>query len=1123
MLGQSGQSSSMKKSSSGSQQGSAQRTITSFFTAPPKTPKTPSAQSARPAASLSGSSKVTSKADDMFMDLDEAPTSSSRPVPMMIDGDGDNSEMSATRPSQRKRRMIIDDDEDDDEKPDVASNVDEDKSASKRSRTLDDFEVQSNEMKTPSARRSIDLLRTYRSGGSPVTPQSTVPASSPGTTPGSKSTPFSTDKKRERAEDFKKRNDERYSWLLDERDADGRRPGEEGHDPRTLFIPKHAWAKFSAFEKQFWEIKAAHWDTVVFFKKGKFYELYEKDADIAHQEFDWKLTDRVNMKMCGVPDHSFDIWAAQFIAKGYKIAKVDQVESLVAKEIREKKQGSSSAKEDKIIRRELTMILTSGTLVDPSLLTDDMSTYCMAIKEEIVSDNSAPTFAICFVDTSTAQFQISYFEDDVDRTKFETLIVQLKPKELVLEKGLVNPKTLRLLKNCLSDPILNFLHPDKEFWDAQTTADNISKSQYFAENKDFPEVIKGISQNELAMSALGGLLSYLKTLKLDKDLASIGNFKVYDPLQSSGTLVLDGQTLLNLEIFENSADGTSNGTLFKLLNRCITPQGKRLFKSWVCHPLRDKNAINARLDAVEDLFNNEDMQDTLASCFKRLPDVERSIARIHSGTCRVKDFVSALRAFESIADLFTKIKDVISQFSSSRLISLFSEGFPKELSETLKFFDEAFDHAEAFSSGEIVVRAGYDDPYDVANRAYEDVENEFAEYKKEQQKELGCKNLNYKDMGKDLYQLEVPAKVNVPKDWKLMSKTQSVHRYHTRKIESLLVRFLEVREGREEALRNVRSRLYARFDEHYRMWLRVVQTVAEIDCYLGLAVCRSGLGSPLCRPEFVDSDTNFMEIKDLRHPCLQSDFGKDFIPNDVAIGMNEKSKIILLTGPNMGGKSTLLRQSCIAVIMAQLGCYVPASSCRLTTFDRIFTRIGANDNILAGQSTFMVELSETSKILREATPKSLVILDELGRGTSTFDGYAIAFAVLHHLITRVGCLGLFSTHYGMLTREFENNALVSLNYMNFVSDEERRDVTFLYKLVQGVCPKSFGMNVALMAGVPNAIVDQADEIAAQFENNLRMNHIQDASAHGVRMSRHADFAQLWHGKAGSAKAILKSL
>lgn len=265
-------------------------------------------------------------------------------------------------------------------------------------------------------------------------------------------------------------------------------------------------------------IQAKHWDTVVFFKKGKFFELYENDADIGHQQFDLKLTDRVNMRMVGVPESSFHHWASQFIAKGYKVAKVEQMENAVGKAIRDKK---SLKKEDKIIRRELTSVLTAGTLVDGGFLTSDMSTYCMAIKEICPNESSAPKFGICFVDTSTAEINISFFDDDTDRTQFETLITQINPKELVLEKGSFSKKSMRILVNNLSNPQFNHLNPDTEFWNTENTLDELRNGSYFEPTDEmndgdipdsWPSAIKIASKEPAACSALGGLLYYLRTV-----------------------------------------------------------------------------------------------------------------------------------------------------------------------------------------------------------------------------------------------------------------------------------------------------------------------------------------------------------------------------------------------------------------------------------------------------------------------------------------------------------------------------------------------------------------------------------------------------------------------------------
>lgn len=302
----------------------------------------------------------------------------------------------------------------------------------------------------------------------------------------------------------------RYHWLVDVRDADKNRPDHPDYDPRTLFIPSEQWPRFSPFEKQYWEIKSKLYDTVVFFKKGKFYELYEDDATIGHQEFDLKLTDRVNMRMVGVPESSLEMWASQFVAKGHKIARVDQRETALGKEMREK--GGKSSKGDSIIKRELACVLTGGTLVEEAMLQDEMSTFCVAIKED--DSTETPSFGIAFVDTATGSFSLSEFVDDVDLTKFETFVAQIRPKELILEKGAISKRAIRILKNNTAvTTIWNKLKPEKEFWDASTTVREVNSRGYFEKDDgEWPDVLHSMVSKQLAMSAMGALLCYLQSV-----------------------------------------------------------------------------------------------------------------------------------------------------------------------------------------------------------------------------------------------------------------------------------------------------------------------------------------------------------------------------------------------------------------------------------------------------------------------------------------------------------------------------------------------------------------------------------------------------------------------------------
>ncbi|KAJ9605187.1 DNA mismatch repair protein msh6 [Cladophialophora chaetospira] len=876
----------------------------------------------------------------------------------------------------------------------------------------------------------------------------------------------------------------RHAWLEDIRDIDRNPPGHPDYDPRTLYIPPMAWKDFSPFEKQYWEIKQKFWDTIVFFKKGKFYELYENDATVGHQLFDLKLTDRVNMRMVGVPESSLELWANQFVAKGFKIARVDQKETALGKNMRERDEKPSAfgpkKSKDQVIKRELACVLTAGTLVDGAMLQDDMSTYCVAIKESEIDD--LPAFGVAFVDTATGEFHISEFVDDADLTRFETFIAQTRPQELLLEKGGVTAKTLRILKNNTGPTtIWNYLKPGKEFWEGHITAKEIEAEGYFS--TEWPKVLEEAKEKDLLMSALGALIQYLRTLKIERDLVTIGNFTWYDPIRKATSLVLDGQTLINLEVFSNSYDGGIEGTLFQLLNRCITPFGKRLFKQWVCHPLMDTKKINARLDAVDSLNADAKIRDRFTSQMSRMPDLERLISRVHAKTCKVQDFVKVLEGFEQIDHTMSLLQDSTGKPRDSEgVIGQLIAAMP-DLGPRLKYWHDAFDRTKAKENGILVPEPGVEEDFDNSQATITSINKKFDALIKKWRDELGSSKICYRDNGKEIMQMEVPLKIKVPKDWDQMSATASVKRYYFPELRALVRKLQEAQETHSQVVKDVKAKLCAKFDEHYEIWLAAVKIIAQLDCLISLAKASTSLGHPSCRPEFVNEDPETgkatLELVDLRHPCLLARVD-DFIPNDIVLG-GTNPNLTLLTGANAAGKSTVLRMTCIAVIMAQIGCYLPCESARLTPFDRIMSRLGAQDHIFAAQSTFFVELAETKKILSEASPRSLVILDELGRGTSSHDGVAVAQAVLHHLASHVGCLGFFATHYHSLATEFAHHPEVCAKRMKILVDDADRRVTFLYKLEEGTAEGSFGMHCASMCGIREGVIERAEEAAKEWE------------------------------------------
>ncbi|KAI0761142.1 DNA mismatch repair protein Msh6 [Irpex lacteus] len=936
----------------------------------------------------------------------------------------------------------------------------------------------------------------------------------------------------------KKSAEDPFEFLLDPRDKDGVRPGQPGYDPRTLYIPKKAWLTFTPFEKQFWEIKQNHYDTVLFFQKGKFLELYEEDARIGHQEFDLKLTQRVKMSMVGVPEQSFNQWAAKFLAKGYKVGRVEQAETALGAEMRVaadkgKKKGGGSAEDkgkDKIVRRALNKVYTNGTLVDEALLTDEQAGHCVSIREEGEEDPKLGTqkFGLCVLDSSTSEFNLSAFEDDVCRTRLETMLRQLRPKEIIFTKGNLSVPTTRLLKavlpgNCIwtslresegfsfEDTIkeLKVLYPKGEEEDNDADMEGIPHGL----SASVPEAIRSMIMYNGAVEALGSMIWYLRTLNIDKDILSMKNFNIYDPMKRGEGLVLDGQTLAHVEVLLNS-EGTDDGTLIKLLGKCVTPAGKRLFRIWLCMPLREIADINARLDAVDDLIDHPTFEAEFTDVAKGLPDLERIVSRIHARNCRVKDFLKVLESFKKLSKGLAAMANTAESFKSKSIPGLLRSA--PDLLPHLKHVKSMFKLSED-NADELIPEEGKDEEYDAIVKEITDLEKSLNNDLKKLEREVGF-DLKYWHSAqgtKDIYQVQTKAgQKNIPRSWTKSGGTKAVARYTVPELAADIRSLKEARELRNTAIKNFRSRVYAEFDIDRSVYLRAIRVLSELDCLFSLARSSIALGEPSCRPEFVEGDCAFVDFEELRHPALSisAGFRGDFIPNSVKLG-GDVARIALLTGPNMGGKSTAMRMTAVGVIMAQLGMRVPASRARLCPVDSILTRMGAYDNMFSNASTFKVELDECCKILRDATPRSLVILDELGRGTSTYDGMAIAGAVLHQLASQTLALSFFATHYGSLTDDFAYHPNIRNMHMSTLVDDEKRELVFLYKLTEGVASSSFGTHVANLAGVPMSIVERADVVSKDFakqfkekiEGKRKNNTVGGRLPHTVQ----ADFAYLF--------------
>ncbi|KAG9484465.1 hypothetical protein GDO78_010050 [Eleutherodactylus coqui] len=849
---------------------------------------------------------------------------------------------------------------------------------------------------------------------------------------------------------------EKLEWLQDGRRKDAKRKKQDDadYDPGSLYVPDDFLNKCTPGMRKWWQLKSQHFDTVIFYKVGKFYELYHMDAVIGVNELGLMFM-KGTWAHSGFPEIAFGRFSDVLVQKGYKVARVEQTETPEMMEARCKSM-SHPTKFDKVVRREICRIITKGTqtysVLDGSP-SESHSKYLLCLKEKINnSSGQQRIYGVCFVDTSVGKFYVGQFHDDRHCSRFRTLVAHYPPVQILFEKCNPSLDTKKVLKSCLSSSIQEGLSPHSQFWDASKTLKVLAEEGYFVKDSKedqkngdtLPPVLKAMisdsdslgltagEKHELALSALGGCVFYLKKCLIDQELLSMANFNEYVPVDVESTqtsasffaktsqrMVLDGVTLTNLELLQNGTNGSTEGTLLEKLDTCFTPFGKRLLKQWLCAPLCNPFSINDRLNAVEDLIAIPGKVSEVGELLKRLPDLERLLSKIHSigsplksqnhpdsravmyeettySKKKIADFLSALEGFKVMREVIMIMEDAFDDFKSNilkQVVGLKDQNpkgrFP-DLSVELKRWDTSFDHEKARKTGVITPKAGFDPDYDEALRDIKTEEQNLSGYLEKQRKRLGCKSIAYWGTAKNRYQMEIPESVterNLPEAYELKSTKKGFKRYWTKAIENMFGDLVNAEERRDAALKDCMRRLFYNFDKNYKEWQTAVECIAVLDVLICLAQYSRGGDGPVCRPDVLlpDGTAPFLELRGSRHPCItKTFFGDDFIPNDIVIGCEDEevedssAHCVLVTGPNMGGKSTLLRQAGLVVVMAQLGCYVPAEVCKLTPVDRVFTRLGASDRIMAGESTFFVELSETSSILQHATEHSLVLLDELG-------------------------------------------------------------------------------------------------------------------------------------------------
>lgn len=947
------------------------------------------------------------------------------------------------------------------------------------------------------------------------------------------------------------------------RDIEKRKPEDPDYDERTLYVPSSFLDSQTPALRQWWLIKQKNMDAILFFKMGKFYELFNEDAVVGVNVLDiaYMKGDETKPAHAGFPEISYEKYSKQLIDKGYRVIRIEQTETPAMMEDRCRETGRRG-KFDKVVQREVCRITTKGTQmlgIMESVFHSSQNQYLLALRQtpDTTSNNGKIcVFGVCFVDVTIGRVHMGQFSDDRNLSRLNILLAHHTPAEILYERGNLSHEAHQTILR--SGALLTLLKPKKEFWTLKQSMLHLKTHSIFRGDGgrfEWPAFIRELfddsdesadnlllaepkSCHEQALYAFSAIVYYLQSHLIADQVLSCATFELYHtPLDQSGTekigelngkevrlnppMILDHIALKNLEIFQNSLGG-SDSTLFTSIDYCKTHFGQRLLKNWLCSPLCETRQIENRLDAVEALINNENasIMNEIVHALSQTPDLERLLSKIKSqcfkseSDCRavmfdsdqyskakITSFINLLQSFKKLRKFILSISTRSQECKSTvlrRLLTFTTEGglYP-DYSQTLEYFETAFDHDVARKTGKIIPALGVDNKYDDCQEKIEKIKEQLDSYLEEQKSELKCRHLEYFGSAKNRYQIQVPEAYckKVPSEYRIETTRKGFKRYYTPTIDKLFQKLTVCEEEMKRTLDSIMSTIFEQFSRKFKLWSSAIECMATLDVLQSIATYVRSLKAQdidLCRPEFADHrDSPILSYSSGRHPALVK-LSSDYIANDLVLD----NRTILLSGANMGGKSTLMRQTATMVILAQIGSFVPASRLLMTPVDRIFSRLGASDRLIEGDSTFYTELVETSAMIQCATNRSLLLLDELGRGTSTYDGTAIAFATLKEISENIRCRCLFSTHYHTLVRDFDANDKVKLAHMackvekdsdcELDADPLKENITFLYKIAEGPVGRSYGFNVARLAGIADGIIREALEKSRELELHCSM-------------------------------------
>ncbi len=811
-------------------------------------------------------------------------------------------------------------------------------------------------------------------------------------------------------------------------------------------------AEYTPMMQQYFKIKELHKDAILFYRLGDFYEMFFDDAKTASRELELVLTGRdcgqeERAPMCGVPFHAAETYIARLVAKGYKVAICEQT------------QDPSQAKG--IVTRDVIRIVTPGTVTDSIMLDETKNNYLAVVYK------SQEKTGLCFCDISTAELCVSEYTDDKSGEKTVNELARFMPAELISNEEAADNKQIRTFVTRRSD-IVASLKEDREF--DFYNAKSICEKHF---NSSLEEL--GVVNYPLAVCALGCMLQYLFDTQKN-GLENITELKIHS---EEKYLALNAAARANLELTETQRRREIKGSLLWVLDKTKTAMGKRLLRSWIEQPLVNVSSVVYRQNAVEELLCNNVMRSEIMSILSGVNDLERIITRVVYGSANAKELRSLAQTLEKLP----AVKALLADAGCNMLSDILRE--TDVLSDVCELINESIKDEPPFSVREgNMIKDGYNEELDELRLIVDGGKDYLARIELEEQEKTGIKKLKIGYNRVFGYYIEVlnSFKELVPETYIRKQTLSNCERYITPELKELESKVL----GAQERIAKLEYEIFSTVREkvaNEQMRIRATACAcAKLDVLCSLAYVAQT--NSYVRPVVDNSDV--IDITNGRHPVVEKFLdGAPFVPNDTLLDSGE-NRTAIITGPNMAGKSTYMRQTALIVLMAQMGSFVPASKATIGIVDSIFTRVGASDDLVAGQSTFMTEMSETASILAAATSKSLIILDEIGRGTSTFDGMSIARAVLEFVTDKkkIGAKTLFATHYHELT-EMENEMDGIKNYNTSVK-KRGEDITFLRRIVRGPADGSYGIEVAKLSGVPQSVVNRAKVILAGLESGEKV-------------------------------------